>query len=55
MTVTWETGGATRHPKLKETLGAEEEWDLAAMLSIGEPDEDIVTQRTPAQQFVKWL
>ena len=55
LTVTWETGGATRHPKLKETLGAEEEWDLAAMLSIGEPDEDIVTQRTPAQQFVKWL
>ena len=55
LTVTWETGGATRHPKLKETLGAEEEWDLAAMLSIGEPDEDIVTQRTPAQQFAKWL
>ena len=55
LTVTWETGGATRHPKLKETLGAEEEWDLAALLYIGEPDEDIVTQRTPAQQFVKWL
>ena len=55
LTVTWETGGATRHPKLKETLGAEEEWDLAALMYIGEPDEDIVTQRTPAQQFVKWL
>ena len=55
LTVTWETGGATRHPKLKETLGAEEEWDLAALLYIGEPDEDIVTQRTPAQEFVKWM
>ena len=55
LTVTWETGGATRHPKLKETLGAEEDWDLAALLYIGEPDEDIVTQRTPAEQFVKWL
>ena len=55
LTVTWETGGATRHPDLKETLGAEQEWDLAALLYIGEPDEDIITQRTPAQQFVKWL
>ena len=55
LTVTWETGGATRHPKLKETLGAEDEWDLAALLYIGEPDEDIVTQRTPAQEFVKWM
>ena len=55
LTVTWETGGATRHPKLKETLGAEEEWDMAALLYVGEPDEDIVTQRTPVQQFVKWL
>ena len=55
LTVTWETGGATRHPKLRETLGAEDEWDLAALLYIGEPDEDIVTQRTPAQEFVKWM
>ena len=55
LTVTWETGGATRHPDLKETLGAEQEWDLAALLYIGEPDEDIVTQRTPAEQFVTWL
>lgn len=55
LTVTWETGGATRHPKLKETLGAEDEWDLAALLYIGEPDEDIVTQRTPSQEFVKWM
>ncbi len=55
LTVTWETGGATRHPKLKETLGAEDEWDLASLLYIGEPDEDIVTQRTPAQEFIKWM
>lgn len=55
LTVTWETGGATRHPKLKEMLGADEEWELATMLSVGEPDEEIVTRRTPVQHFVKWL
>ena len=25
----WETGGATRHPNLRVTLGAEEDWTLA--------------------------
>jgi nitroreductase len=55
LAVTWETGGATRHPKLKEVLGAEEEWSLATMLSIGFPGEFIVSKRSPIGQFVKWL
>ncbi len=55
LAVTWETGGPTRHPDLAKTLGAEEEWALATMLSIGYPDEDPNSQRTPVANFVRWL
>jgi nitroreductase len=55
LAVTWETGGPTRHPDLAKTLGADEEWTLATMLSIGYPDEDPNSQRTPAANFVRWL
>ena len=55
LTVTWETGGATKHPGLKAALGAEEDWSLAVMLSVGFPGESIVTRRTPVQQFARWL
>ena len=54
LAVTWETGGATRHPKLKETLGAEEDWVLATMLSVGVPAESPASFRTPATNFVHW-
>jgi len=55
LAVTWETGGPTRHPKLKETLGAEEDWIMATMLSIGVPAEDPNSLRTPVSGFVQWL
>ena len=55
LTVTWETGGVTRHPQLKESLGAEEDWIMTAMLSIGFPDEALEVSRAPASQFVHWL
>ena len=54
LAVTWETGGATRHPKLKETLGAEEDWTLATMLSVGVPAESPASFRTPVTNFVHW-
>ena len=54
LAVTWETGGATRHPKLKTTLGAEEGWMLATMLSVGVPAESPASLRTPATHFVHW-
>jgi len=54
LAVTWETGGATRHPKLKETLGAEEDWTLATMLSVGVPAESPTSVRTPVTNFVHW-
>jgi nitroreductase len=55
LAVTWETGGPTRHPDLAKTLGAEDEWMLATMLSIGYPDEAPKSQRTPIASFVQWL
>jgi nitroreductase len=55
LAVTWETGGITRPPKLKEALGAEEDWIMTAMLSIGVPDENLSPPRTPASQFVNWF
>jgi nitroreductase len=55
LAVTWETGGPTRHPDLAKTLGAEDEWMLATMLSIGYPDEAPKSQRTPIAGFVQWL
>ena len=54
LAVTWETGGATRHPKLKETLGAEDDWTLATMLSVGVPAESPASLRTPVTNFVHW-
>ena len=55
LAVTWETGGPTRHPELARTLGAEDDWELATMLSIGYPDEDPPSQRTPVSNYVRWL
>ena len=55
LAVTWETGGATRHPKLGETLGAEEDWLMAGMFSVGVSDEQPDSRRTPVSNFVNWL
>ena len=37
LAVTWDTGGVTRHAELKSLLGAEDDWELTAMLMIGFP------------------
>ena len=55
LAVTWETGGPTRHPDLAETLGAEADWALATMLSVGYPAENPRSERTPVANFVHWL
>ena len=55
LAVTWETGGITRHPELKPLLGAEDTWDLAAMLMIGFPDEETGSRRTPVDNFMQWF
>lgn len=55
LAVTWETGGPTRHPQLKKTLGADPTWLTAAMLSIGVAAETPQSTRTPVSAFVRWL
>ena len=55
LAVTWETGGPTRDPRLKETLGAEQDWTLAVMLSIGIPADSPESSRTPVSSFTNWL
>ena len=55
LAVTWETGGPTRHPDLARTLGADEDWTLATMVSIGCPAEDPPSRRTPVSNFIHWL
>ncbi len=55
LAVTWETGGPTRHPDLGRALGAEDDWTLATMLSVGYPAESPSSERTPVDTFVQWL
>ena len=55
LAVTWETGGATRHPGLTELLGADESWEMATMLLIGHPGEHPVSRRSPASKAVTWF
>jgi nitroreductase len=55
LAVTWETGGPTRHPSLKEALGAEADWIMVTMLSIGVPAETPSSRRTSVGEFVRWM
>ena len=54
LAVTWETGGVTRHPDLNQVLGAQADWQMAVMLSIGAPAETPSSSRTPVSHFVNW-
>ena len=55
LAVTWETGGATRHPGLAKLLGADDSWQMTAMLLVGHPGEHPVSRRSPASGFVRWF
>ena len=55
LAVTWETGGITRHPRLSETLGADTEWSLVGLLSIGIPAGSLESRRTSAGNFTTWV
>ena len=55
LAVTWETGGITRHPRLSETLGADAEWSLTGLLSVGIPAGPLESRRTSAENFTTWV
>ena len=54
LAVTWETGGAVRHPGLKAVLGADESWELVTALLIGYAGEYKRARRTAVSNFVTW-
>lgn len=54
LAVTWETGGAVRHPDLKAILGADESWELTTALLIGYAGERPPARRTAVSNFVTW-
>ena len=51
LAVTWETGGITGHPRLSETLGADAEWSLVGLLSVGIPAGPLESRRASAENF----
>ncbi len=55
LAVTWDTGRVTRVPAVDTILGAEENWKVTALLSIGYPDENSESSRIPADQLTKWV
>ena len=54
LAVTWETGGIAKLPGLTEAVGGDPEWALVAMATVGYPDEDSPSSRTPVSAFVTW-
>ncbi len=55
LAVTWDTGRVTRVPEVDKILGAEENWKVLAMLSVGYPGEESQSSRTPVTQFTRWM
>ena len=52
----WSTGGATRHPDLAATLGADPSWDLVGALFIGRPSSVPRAQRSSrVEDCTTWL
>lgn len=51
----WSTGSVTKHPKLAETLGAEDDWAMVGALFIGEPANAPTSRRSAASSIVSWL
>ncbi|MEE2700865.1 MAG: nitroreductase [Chloroflexota bacterium] len=53
--VQWSTGNVAKHPKLAETLGADQDWSLVAALFVGKPSKTPTSRRTEASAFTTWI
>jgi nitroreductase len=53
----WSTGGLAKHPRLRELIGAEPDWQFVALLYIGRPQ--LTTSLPPRQNahaaYTTWL
>ena len=54
LAVTWETGGVAKLQGLAEAVGGDNDWQLVAMATVGWPDEESPSSRTPVSEFVTW-
>lgn len=53
----WSTGGVAKHPHLRETIGAEDDWELVGVIYAGYPEPGAAGQaaRPPADEVTRWL
>jgi len=54
LAVTWETGGVAKLPGLAEAVGAQPDWQLVCMATVGYADEESKSERTPVSNFTTW-
>ena len=54
LAVTWETGGIAKLPGLAEAVGGDPDWALVSIATVGYPDEESPSSRTPVSEFVTW-
>jgi nitroreductase len=54
LAVTWETGGVAKLAGLAEAVGGDNDWQLVAVATVGWPDEESPSSRTPVSEFVTW-
>jgi len=55
LAVTLETGKVTRVQGLNALFGASDDLEMVAMLEIGYPDEEPITNRLPVENLTDWL
>jgi nitroreductase len=54
----WSTGGLAKHPKLRELIGAEPDWQLVALLYLGRPEMDgpsLPPRQNTHIDYTRWL
>lgn len=55
LALTWSTGSATTHPRLRELLGAESDWEMVGAMFIGKPAVLPHSYRTDPSDRIFWL
>lgn len=55
LALTWSTGSATTHPRLRETIGADSDWEMVGAMFIGKPDVLPNSHRTDPSDRIFWL
>ena len=55
LALTWSTGSATTHPRLRETIGADSDWEMVGAMFIGKPEVLPKSYRTDPSERIYWL